>query len=82
LKLIENERALFSDRKSFLFPPGMASDGVVTPPGQGFFVGFAIPVENRDAALFAEGGIGQHHLKTFAWVGEEAGGAKRTKGVR
>jgi hypothetical protein len=38
--------------------------------------------ENSDATLFAEGGIGQHHLKTFAWVGEEAGGAKRTKGVR
>ncbi len=56
MKLIENERALFSDRKSFLFPPGMASDGVTTPSGQGFFVGFPIPVENRDAALCAERG--------------------------
>jgi hypothetical protein len=35
LRIIENERAFFSDRKSFQFPEGMASDGVVTPSGVG-----------------------------------------------
>jgi hypothetical protein len=35
----------------------MASDGVTTPSGQGFFVGFPIPVENRDAALLPKGGL-------------------------
>jgi len=31
VRLIDNERAFFSDRKSFHFPSGMAADGVVTP---------------------------------------------------
>jgi len=33
VRLIDNERAFFSDRKSFHFPSGMAADGVVTPSG-------------------------------------------------
>jgi len=35
VRLIDNERAFFSDRKSFHFPSGMAADGVVTPSGIG-----------------------------------------------
>ena len=38
MRLIDNERAFFSDRKSFHFPSGMASDGVVTPSESRFWL--------------------------------------------
>ena len=43
MRLIDNERAFFSDRKSFHFPSGMAADGVVTPSGGFVYRGTAIP---------------------------------------